>query len=146
MKFIYNKISKLILMTTLMLWVNVGWSQLTPGDIAIILYNADTPDQFAFVALVDIPEAESINFTDKGWNAAGSFYLGEGTITWTPPAGGIRPSTLMIPLPQEQQLEMAVWPLRVLAINFLHTKVTQAIRLLFMDSIQKELQNGKPIQ
>ena len=37
-------------------------AQLNTGDIALIAYNADGGDDFAFVALVDIPANESIYF------------------------------------------------------------------------------------
>ena len=59
---------------------------LSPGDIAIVGFNFDDPDELAFVALVDIPPGTSINFTDNGWFAAGGFRANEGTFTWTAPA------------------------------------------------------------
>lgn len=37
---------------------------LSPGDIAIIGMNADNPDEFAFVALVDLPAGTQITFVD----------------------------------------------------------------------------------
>ncbi len=61
---------------------------LNPGDIAIVSFDANT-DQFAFVALVDLPEGEQIIFTDKGWLATGSFRSGEGVDYWSVPSGGI---------------------------------------------------------
>ncbi|MDJ0598379.1 MAG: hypothetical protein QNJ37_06020 [Crocosphaera sp.] len=56
---------------------------LLPGDIAIIGFNFDNPDEFAFVTLVDITAGTEIKFTDNGWQAAGSFRATEGTFTWT---------------------------------------------------------------
>lgn len=55
---------------------------LTAGDVAIIGYNADDPDQFAFVLLVNISIGTQINFTDNGWLSSGGFRTGEGTLTW----------------------------------------------------------------
>ncbi|NEP70434.1 MAG: ExeM/NucH family extracellular endonuclease [Okeania sp. SIO2G4] len=58
---------------------------LSSGDIAIIGFNFDNPDEFAFTPLVDIGAGTEINFTDNGWQAAGSFRANEGTFTWTAP-------------------------------------------------------------
>lgn len=66
---------------------------LKPGDIAIILYNADGEDNIVFVALVDIGEGTEIKFTDNGWKSTGEFRTGEGVNTWTAPAGGITAGT-----------------------------------------------------
>ncbi|MDY6805831.1 MAG: DUF4347 domain-containing protein [Cyanobacteriota bacterium] len=68
---------------------------LNPGDIAFVQYNADGTDNFKFVALVDIPESEEINFTDNGWKSDNTFRTGEGIITWTAPAGGISAGTVV---------------------------------------------------
>lgn len=40
---------------------------LTPGDIAFVQYNEDSPDNFAFVTLTEIGPNEVIIFTDIGW-------------------------------------------------------------------------------
>jgi len=58
-------------------------AQLNTGDIALIAYNADGGDDFAFVALVDIPANESIYFTDNEWNGSAFNDLNEGELTWT---------------------------------------------------------------
>ena len=58
-------------------------AQLNTGDIALIAYNADGSDDFAFVALVDIPANESIYFTDNEWNGSALNDLNEGELTWT---------------------------------------------------------------
>lgn len=68
---------------------------LAAGDIAIISMNADTTKTFAFVVLVDIAPGEVIKFTDNGWLSTGSFRTGEGTITWTAPAGGVARGTVI---------------------------------------------------
>ncbi|PSJ60564.1 calcium-binding protein [Kumtagia ephedrae] len=56
---------------------------LAAGDIAVVNYNADDPDTFAFVLLRDIEAGTTINFTDNGWKAAGGFLASEGTTTYT---------------------------------------------------------------
>ncbi len=56
---------------------------LGPGDIAIIGFNFDNPDEFAFVLLTDITAGTEIHFTDNGWLAAGGFRTGEGEDVWT---------------------------------------------------------------
>ncbi len=71
---------------------------LSPGDIAILGYNINTPNQeFCFLLLTDIPSGTVINFTDFGWCSGGSYtgfqsYLpcgansgagSDGAITWT---------------------------------------------------------------
>ncbi|NEQ39488.1 MAG: hypothetical protein F6K40_25810, partial [Okeania sp. SIO3I5] len=69
---------------------------LNPGDIAFVQYNATNPDNFKFVALVDIPASEEIKFTDNGWLGDNSgFRTGEGIITWTAPVGGISAGTVV---------------------------------------------------
>lgn len=55
---------------------------LTAGDIAIIGFNTDDPDQFLFVPLVDLSTGTQIKFTDNGWNGS-SLTTNEGTFTWT---------------------------------------------------------------
>lgn len=42
---------------------------LAAGDLAIIAYNTDTNDSFAWVALTDIAANTTINFTDSSWQA-----------------------------------------------------------------------------
>jgi hypothetical protein len=73
---------------------------LSPGAIAFVGYNADGNDDFAFVALSPIAETDLILFTDNEWNgeqvgSGGQFNTGEGFITWTPPAGGVAPGTIV---------------------------------------------------
>lgn len=71
-------------------------SILDPGDIAIIGYAFDDPDQFAFVALVEIDVGTMITFTDNGWYAAGGFRPGEGYLSWTA-ASSIVTGTVIVP-------------------------------------------------
>jgi hypothetical protein len=56
---------------------------LSPGDIAIIGVNADNPDLFGFVALVDLPAGTVIGFVDHGWQASGAFRTNEDEYTYT---------------------------------------------------------------
>ena len=43
------------------------------GGIAIIGFNFDDPDQFAFVCLAPIPAGTEIRFTDNGWQSSEAF-------------------------------------------------------------------------
>jgi hypothetical protein len=60
---------------------------LSAGDLAIVAYNTDTTDSFAWVALTDIAANTTINFTDSSWQAT-AFRPTEhldvgGPLTWT---------------------------------------------------------------
>ena len=50
------------------------FAQVSVGDIAFIAYNTDSPDNWAFVVLADIPSGETIKFTDRGWTGT-DFYI-----------------------------------------------------------------------
>lgn len=56
---------------------------LVAGDIAIIAFNYDDADQFAFVLLRDVGSGTQITFTDNGWRNTNVFRAGEGSFTWT---------------------------------------------------------------
>ena len=60
-------------------------TNLTPGDIAIVGFNFDNPDELAFMAITDLDVGTEIHFTDNGWKADDSFRDTEGTFTWTAP-------------------------------------------------------------
>ncbi len=64
--------------------VTKSMTVLAPGDIAIIGFQSDTPDQFAFVTFVDILEGTQIKFTDNAWDGT-ALKTTEGTVTWTAP-------------------------------------------------------------
>jgi hypothetical protein len=64
-----------------MVWAGAT-AQLTPGDIAFTGFNADEPDDLAFVALVDIPANTRIYFCDANWNGT-AFPSGEGDFSWS---------------------------------------------------------------
>ncbi|MEM1096180.1 MAG: putative Ig domain-containing protein [Bacteroidota bacterium] len=66
-----------------------------PGDIAIVGFNADNPDAFAFVALAPVSAGTTIHFTDNGWRAAGGFRANEGTFSYTVPGGGLAAGTVV---------------------------------------------------
>ncbi len=68
---------------------------LTAGDIAIIGYQSDTPDKFAFIILTNITGGTEIKFTDNGWTDSGTLYTGEGTLTWTVPSEGVNKGTII---------------------------------------------------
>ena len=60
------------------------------GDFAFVGYNADGGDDFSFMLFKDIAAGTVVNFTDKGWQAAGGFRVdgsadcnSENTIVWT---------------------------------------------------------------
>jgi hypothetical protein len=74
----------LFVFTMMMLLTEAIWGQtvLTSGDIAIVGFNFDDPDEFAFVLLTDITSNTSIRFTDCGWLSSGSFRTGEGGLEW----------------------------------------------------------------
>lgn len=62
----------------------------TAGDIALVGFQADAVNNsktFAFVILSADLAGQTITFTDNGWLAAGGFRSGEGTTTYTVPAG-----------------------------------------------------------
>lgn len=62
--------------------LSYGQSKLVAGDIAIVLYNADSIDGFGFVCLTTIDSGTEILFTDNGWYSGGGFRATEGTFSW----------------------------------------------------------------
>jgi hypothetical protein len=70
---------------------------LKPGDIAIIGFQSDNNDQFAFLSLVDIAAGTQIQFSEKGWNASlatpAFVVTTEGVHTWTAPPSGLAKGT-----------------------------------------------------
>ena len=71
------------ILTVLFFGIIINTNAQTQGDIAFVGFNADGSDDFAFVALVDIPANESIYFTDNEWNGSAFNDLNEGELTWT---------------------------------------------------------------
>ncbi|MBR0653665.1 Hint domain-containing protein [Plastoroseomonas arctica] len=62
---------------------------LTAGSIAFTFYDADGGNGFAFVAVDAIAAGTVIHFTDNEPSGPGALNTGEGSITWTAPAGGV---------------------------------------------------------
>jgi hypothetical protein len=79
--------------------MNAQGTQLNPGDIAIIAFQSDNNDQFAFLSLVDIAPNTQIHFSEKGWNgslATPAFVTtSEGVHTWTAPINGLKQGTVV---------------------------------------------------
>lgn len=71
--------------------VNAG-DVLDPGDIAIIGFNFDNEDEFAFVCLKEISAGTEIRFTDQGWKSTGGFYIADydGPLSWQTPSAGCK--------------------------------------------------------
>jgi Secretion system C-terminal sorting domain len=80
-------------------WINATaqTTTLKAGDIAIIGFQTDNSDQFAFVTLVDIAANTKIQFSEKGWNGALAIPVfatsSESVHTWTAPNSGILKGT-----------------------------------------------------
>lgn len=89
--------TKLLLLTFLMSFMlsiqqTQAQTTLAPGDIAILWYQADTPDSFAFTTFVDLEGGTEIIFTDCGAVPGGTFDpagCGEGALVYTVPVSGI---------------------------------------------------------
>jgi hypothetical protein len=67
-----------------------SFGALAAGDIAVVAYNARNPDDFAWVALTEIPSNTTLNFTDASVYTNGNFRwvehftsLQNGPLTWT---------------------------------------------------------------
>lgn len=72
-----------VLFITLMSNVSThAQTNLGDGDIIIIGYNSDDPDQFAFMLMTNITSGTQIKFTDKGWLSTGGFRANEGIVQW----------------------------------------------------------------
>ena len=69
-------------------------TSLSAGDIVIVGFNMDDPDEFAFVPLVGLTSGTEIKFTDNGWLAAGGFRATVDKITYTAPSN-IAPGTVI---------------------------------------------------
>jgi hypothetical protein len=54
---------------------------LNVGDVSIIGFNSDAPDQFAFAVWASIPNNTEVSFTENAWTGS-ALNSNEGTITW----------------------------------------------------------------
>ncbi len=73
-------------------------SVLAAGDIVVLAYQADNPDQFVFFVMADINPGTRISFTDNGWNGAAStpaLSSNENTIVWEAPLTGVEAGTVI---------------------------------------------------
>jgi len=75
------------LLALALLAVTAQASALTSGDIAVIGYNTDGDDKFAWVTLTDLAAGTTISFTDSSWQST-AFRASEhldsgGPLTWT---------------------------------------------------------------
>jgi hypothetical protein len=79
----HNYFLKTILLLCISFFSNFTNGQ-TAGDIAFIAYNGDLNDEFAIVALSDIPANTSIWFTDNEWDGTDRFNnINEGEVEWS---------------------------------------------------------------
>ena len=89
-KNIFTKTSIILALILVFNFLNLAQTTLSAGDIAIVGFNSDNPDEFAFVCLVNIDAGTVIRFTDAGWLSSGGFWAGyfgflyrEGAVTFT---------------------------------------------------------------
>lgn len=106
---VISRLLKRLLMECLLLVsISSGFAQVNQGDIAVIGINigpdsgtASHNDQFAIVALADLPGNTQIFITDFGSDGATiktgqAFDALEAIITWTTPAAGIDAGTVLV--------------------------------------------------
>ena len=79
-----------------LLITSVGFAQLSTGDIAFTAFNADGDDDFAIVALADIPANTTIYFTDNEPATATTLTTGEGKVVWASGASIISAGTIIV--------------------------------------------------
>ncbi|HIA30112.1 MAG TPA: hypothetical protein EYN82_00480, partial [Candidatus Marinimicrobia bacterium] len=77
--------------------LSFGWG-LSTGDIAFTAFNADGDDDFAIVALVDIPANTTIYFSDNEPNSDGTGFLdyNEGQLKWATGGSTISQGTIIV--------------------------------------------------
>jgi len=78
-----SKIIFLFILTSIYSSSIIAQTTLEAGDLAIIGFNGDNPDQFSFVLLVDVTANTEITFTDSGVKSDDTFRGGEGGIKFT---------------------------------------------------------------
>jgi hypothetical protein len=79
----------------------LAYSQLKPGDLAVVAYNTVGTDSFAWVALRDMPQGTVIHFTSacvsNGWFRWGDHIgrpVAPGPLTWTS-TNGVKAGTVI---------------------------------------------------
>ena len=77
--------------------LSFGWG-LSTGDIAFTAFNADGDDDFAIVALADIPANTTIYFSDNEPNSDGTGFLdyNEGQLKWATGGSTISAGTIIV--------------------------------------------------
>ena len=70
-------------------------AQLTPGDLFVVGFNADSSDFLALVNFVEIPANTTVYIRDDEWNGT-AFTAGEGTLSWNSGAAAIAPGTVIL--------------------------------------------------
>ena len=83
----------------LSLFLSISVYALKPGDIAFIGFNHDGEDDFAIVALVDLPGLDDIFFSDGEPSSGGLSIDASGTdgiIQWITPVGGVTAGTIVV--------------------------------------------------
>ena len=71
-----------LLLNILVVSATCSASLLNPGDLQIVRYQADTPDQFSFVIWKTLDQGTEIHFTDQGWLSSQQFRGSEGLLSW----------------------------------------------------------------
>jgi RHS repeat-associated protein len=67
--------------------VSQAQTTLRPGDILVTGVNSAGTSEFSFVTLVDLAGTTRLTFTDNGWQSGAGLLTGEGSFTYTVPAG-----------------------------------------------------------
>ncbi len=77
--------------------LSIGWS-LSTGDIAFTAFNADGDDDFAIVALADIPANTTIYYSDNEPNSDGTGFesTSEGILKWETGSSTISAGTIVV--------------------------------------------------
>lgn len=117
---------------------------LVVGDISIIGYSSDAPDEFSFVLWTDVDATTTINFTDRGWRAAAGEFTknpseapgatssspADGEVSWTSgqaiPAGTIVTGTFSSDNP-----DTVSWDLGVASGDFGNTGLSSTGESIF---------------
>ncbi|MCB9296479.1 MAG: T9SS type A sorting domain-containing protein [Lewinellaceae bacterium] len=86
---------KFILQSAMLLLPLLLSGQAMPGGIAFVGFNSDGSQGFAFIVLQQIPDGQTIYFTDNEWTGS-AFNTGEGFITWVNNSGSaVTPGTVV---------------------------------------------------
>jgi len=86
------------LLLTFLLGVSSAWAgpTLSSADLVVVGRNTDLNDEFALVALADIPGNSIIFLTDEGWDDSGfTFTDSEDVFQWTVHSNGISAGTVI---------------------------------------------------